>query len=283
MASVPCIQITAQSASCAPRTKTTMRKLLNYLIGVALLTLAFAAPSFAQQYTLTQTTLAADVSNSSTTVQLASVTNVTGVITSNNTDLYIDRELMQVVAVNGKVVSVLRGVSGTQAAAHRASNMVLAGAPAAFVNFDPEGSCSTTAPKSPTENVPAQPTINTRTGNQWLCSSLTSTWVPGFGNPGTSGTPIANTALVADAAGLITPSGPQFEVGAGTNAVTGFNIPVGCNATVRGGCEFTVIPTSAWTWTTANNIATSGTAVANLAITFRWDATSSKFIVQQSK
>jgi hypothetical protein len=103
--------------------------------------------------------------------------------------------------------------------------------------------------------------------------------VPGFNN----GAQAANTALVADAAGTVTPSGPLFELGGATNAVTGFVIPIGCNATAVGGCQFTVIPTTAWTWTTAVNIATSGTAVANLAITFRWDAHTSKFIVQQSK
>jgi hypothetical protein len=262
-----------------------MKTLLKYLASSALLILLFAAPSFAQQYTLTQTTLSADLPPNVTSFGLASVTNVTGVVTSNNTDLYIDRELMQVVSVNttAKTVTVLRGVSGTQAAEHRSGQMVLSGAPAAFINYDPEGGCSTTAPKSPPENVPAQPTINTRTGNQWLCSSLTKTWVPGFGNPGVSGTPIANTALVADAAGVVLPSGPQFEMGGATNAVTGFTIPVGCNATAVGGCQFTVIPTTAWTWTTAGNIATVGTAVADLAITFRWDATTSKFIVQQSK
>lgn len=237
----------------------------------------------AQQFTLTQTSLSAKITNTATTIPLASLTNITGFNTGNTTDLYIDRELMQVVSVNttAKTAAVLRGVSGTQAAAHAASNMVLAGNPNAFINFDPSGTCSLTAPQGPTEAVPAQPTINTRTGAQWLCSTVTSTWVPGFSN-GAALQPLTVTTAVASVAGTTTPSGPLFHI-TGTNAITAWGIPVGCNATVRGGCQFTVIPDAAFTTTATNNIATAITAVINLPIIFTWDATNSKFVSVQSK
>lgn len=247
--------------------------------------------AFGQQFTLTQTTASAKIDYNTTSFSLASVTGITGFSTGNTIDLYIDRELMQVVSVNtaAKSVSVLRGMSGTQAAAHASGVMVLSGNPNAFIAYDPEGVCSITNPRNAAEAVPAQPTINIKNGNQWLCSAAisttvggTGTWVPGFGNPGNSGTPVTITKLVASTAGLITPSGPLFHVN-GTSAITGFNIPTGCNATTVGGCSFTIIPDAAFTWTTANNIAVAGTAVANLLITFTWDPANSKFVQMQSK
>ena len=267
-----------------------MRSLKLFVLAIVLV-LASALGVNAQQFTLTQTTLNSDVTASQTTFQLGSVTGIlgqgpgaTGGSTGNTgsggtgTGVYIDTEYASVVSVNttAKTVSVLRGMDGTKATGHKASTMVLFGNPNAFLTFNPSGTCAVA-------NVPAQPTINVNTGLQWLCSSITLTWVPGFGNPGTSAQPISNTTLVADAASAVLPSGPQFEMGGGTNAVTGFTIPVGCNATVRGGCQFTVFPTTAFTWTTAGNIAVAGTAVAFLSITFRWDATTSKWQVQQSK
>ena len=223
--------------------------------------------------TLNQTTLSAKIGAGDNYLSVASATGITTSQNTTATLLYIDRELMTVLNVSGTYIHVARGAAGTQAGQHASGTMVLAGAPAYFFDHDPQGYCS---------NTISTPYINYATGNQWLCSTVTTTWVPGFGNPGASGTPIALTTLVADAASEVTPSGPLFEMGGGTNAVTGFNIPVGCNATAVGGCQFTVIPTSAWTWTTANNIAVSGTAVAHKAITFIWDAHVSKWEVLQS-
>lgn len=247
-----------------------MRKQLFAVLALFALLLV---PSFAlaQQNTLTQTTLSAAITVSQNTFALASATNVTVGATSYNTDLYIDRELMVVTAVSGTVVTVLRGQGGTQAAAHSASNMVLVGRPSWFVAFDPQGTCVLA-------NVVATPIVNYKTGAQWLCSSVSLTFVPGFG--GSAGAVAANysvTAPVASAAGQVTPSGPLFHI-TGALAITGFLIPVGCNATVRGGCTFTVIPDGTFTWTTANNIALAGTAVVNKALTFTWDATNSKWV-----
>ena len=236
----------------------------------------------AQQYTLTQTTLSSDVTSGGGTggqsniISLASVTNIVGQSSGpgTGTAIYIDRELMSVISVNtsAKSVNVLRGINGTLATAHKASTMVLYGNPNAFVNFDQAGSCVVA-------QVPAQPSINVFTGNQWLCSSVTLTWVPGFGNHDRD--TVVSTA-VASVAGATLPSGPLFHI-TGTNAITSWTIPVGCNATVRGGCTFTVIPDAAFTLVAGNNIATSVTAVANLPIIFTWDATNSKFVSLQSK
>lgn len=249
----------------------------------------FSLPSLAfGQTALTTTTLSNNMSAAALTIQLASVTGISGfgpgitnptggtaAGTGNITDIYIDRELMQVVSVNttAKVVSVLRGQGGSQASAHASGDMVIIGPPGSFYNYDPEGLCIGTG------STPAQytPWVNQRTSAQWLCSSVTNTWVPGWQNPGISGSPIAVTAAVASAAGQVTPSGPLFHI-TGALAITGFLIPVGCNATAVGGCSFTVIPDGTFTWTTANNIALAGTAVVNKALTFTWDAKNSKWV-----
>jgi hypothetical protein len=266
-----------------------------------ILTLLFGAAIGAHaQAVLTQTTLANAVSGPagysgtsptvSTYVCLASVSGISAPTLPGTpvSVIYVGREAMGVFAVNAtsNCVTVNRGYLGTQASPHPSGDMVLVApayqttlaqggnpVPSGLFNFDPpqNGTCTPGA-------VPT-PWVNVLTGAQWLCSTITNTFVPGFNNPLQK----ENTALVADAAGAVLPSGPLFEMGGGTNAVTGFTIPVGCDATAVGGCQFTVIPTTAWTWTTAGNIATAGTAVAKLAITFRWDATASKFIVQQSK
>jgi hypothetical protein len=254
--------------------------------------LAFSGVSHAQAV-LTQTTLSSAVggggqgtgysginSSAQSFVVLASTTNVTAA--TNGTPsvfLYIDTELMGVTTVNTTtgVVGVERGVGGTKETAHASGDMVLigtAGTTSQFAAADPDGACLSTA-------IISTPYINVLNGNQWLCSSITGTWVPGFRN--NSGKPKANTTLVADAAGVVLPSGPLFELGGATNAITGFTIPVGCDATPEGGCQFTVFPTTAWTWTTAGNINVAGTAVAFHAIIFTWDATTSKFEPLQGK
>ena len=265
---------------------------------LALAVLSLPALSLGQT-ALTQTTISANVSQGATSFALASVTGITGVGAINNavggttggnantTDLYIDRELLQVVSVNttAKTVTVLRGQGGSQAAPHASGAMVLAGPPAAFLNYDPEGYCggATGTGFSPSNPPQYTPWVNQRTGAQWLCSSITHSWVPGFGNPGGSGNPISVTTAVASVAGSTLPSGPLFHV-TGTNAITGWTIPVGCAATTTGGCSFTVIPDAVFTWTAAGNIAVAssalpgGAVVANHPIIFFWDAKNSKWL-----
>jgi hypothetical protein len=137
-------------------------------------------------------------------------------------------------------------------------------------------SCAPGTTSAVTTLPPTYPLLNVLTGEQFLCSTITNTWVPGFSN---AWLPVAGgpTTAVASAAGAILPSGPLFHV-TGTAAVTGFTIPVGCAATAVGTCSFTIIPDGAFTWTTAGNIALAGTAVVNKALTFLWDAKNSKWV-----
>lgn len=247
---------------------------------------------------LTQTTTVAIISAGQNCFTLTSVAGISGfgpginnpvagtsAGTGNITDIYIDRELMQVVSTNtaAKVVCTLRGQGSSQASPHQAGTMVLIGPPGAFFNYDPEGYCGGPVggvnfgggPSNPPQFTPW---VNQRTGSQWLCSTISSTWVPGFINPLAGDFP-GQTTTVPAAAGVVVPSGPLFII-SGAGAITGFTVPVGCNANAVGACSFTVIAAagSTWTWTAAGNIMTAGTGTAGHMFTFTWSASLSKFV-----
>jgi len=250
-----------------------MKKLFIRLGMVLLL----AASGLAQtaQNTLVNTTLGAAITTTtSTLVVVASATGITAPASgATSTIIYVDKEAMFVNAVNGTTLTVMRGYSGTAATPHVNGSRILAGRPTWFANVDPAGGCTNA-------NVIATPLVNINNGNQWLCSTVTGMWVPGFGN---YDKPLGVTTAVASVAGTTTPSGPLFHI-TGTNTITAWGIPPGCNAaTGAGACVFIVIPDAAFLTTATNNIATAVTAVANLAQIWTWDATNSKFVVLQSK
>jgi hypothetical protein len=273
-----------------------IKKLLK-AVSILALALCFTDAAFAQ-VALTQTTLASQVNGpalyagTTTTIDqnivLASVAGISAPVLPGTpvSVIYIGREAIGVFTVNTstKIVGGFRGYLGTQAAPHASGDMVLIaqqystnsqyGANPIPSGFFPQdaplfGGCTAA-------NTPTTPWVNILTAAQWLCSGVTNTWVPGFGNPLV---PIlaAPTAAVASVAGATLPSGPLFHV-TGTNAITSWTIPIGCNATAVGGCSFTVIPDAVFTWTAAGNIALAGTAVVNKALTFTWDAKNSKWV-----
>jgi hypothetical protein len=202
--------------------------------------------------------------------------------------VYAGREALGVLTVNTSIKSVcgFRGYLGTTAMPHQSGDMVLIaqqystnqqyGANPVPSGFFPQdapwgGSCIPA-------NTPTTPWVNVLTAAQWLCSSITSTWVPGFNNPLVPGY-AGQTATVPAAAGTVTPSGPLFVI-SGAGAITGFTVPIGCNATAVGQCSFTVISAagSTWTWTAAGNIMTAGTGTAGHTFVFTWSASLSKFV-----
>lgn len=261
------------------------RKLASLLVLLA----GLAGLSFGQT-ALTMTTLsgAQSAPTLSTTVTLAACTGITaptlpGTPTSV---IYVGGEAEGVLSWNGTSCSgsVFRGYLGTKASGHPTGDMVLIAnvynttvalganpTPSGFFDRDPSFNGACTA-----ANTSATPYLNVLTGAQWLCSTVTGTWVPGFNNPANASS-AEPTAAVASVAGATLPSGPLFHV-TGTNAIVTWTQPVGCNATASGGCSFTVIPDAVFTWTSAGNIALAGTAVVNKALTFTWDAKNSKWI-----
>lgn len=83
---------------------------------------------------------------------------------------------------------------------------------------------------------------------------------------------------VASVAGVITLP-YRYQRVTGALAITGINAPDG--STLPGGSNFqgtiTVIPTGAFTWTTATNIAVAGTAVVNRALDFIYNPITGKW------
>lgn len=268
-------------------------------IASTLVLLAGLAGLVSAQTALTQTTLSGAVSGpalysgtSPTISQFITLASCTGIAApilpgTPSSIVYVGREAMGVFSINSSCTAqVNRGYLGTQAAPHPSGDMVLYGPNYAATvalggNLVPNGLFQQDPPVGGTctaANTPTTPWINVLTGVQWLCSSITGTWVAGFQNP-LSGDFSGQTATVAAAAGAILPSGPLFVV-SGAGAITGFTVPVGCNATAVGACTFTIISAAGatWTWTAAGNIMTAGTGTAGHSFTFTWSASLQKFV-----
>lgn len=179
-------------------------------------------------------------------------------------------EIMQVkTAVAVGRYTVTRGLAGTKQVGHVTGAMVLVGPPNAFLGANPSGACGTTSVNGAVGQQIANLSVNLGTGAEWICSTVTGTWVPGWNNPAQD--VAAASQAVASAAGLVTPSGPLFHI-TGALAITGFNLPLGFN-----GGNFTVIPDGAFTTTNANNIAIASTGVVSKALSYQYDFASTKF------
>ncbi len=240
---------------------------MKNLIRVSLLAALAALAAFGQANTLGKTTLSGAITSSANTLVVASATGiaVTGP-TTNGAVLYIQDigqtkgELAFVTSVSSTTIGVRRGMNGTKAVAHASGAMVLVGAPGLFYSTDPQGSCTAAS-------TLVTPYVNVLTGVQHVCSTITLTWVPGWGNPN----PPQATILVASAAGATAVNSPLQHIN-GTNAITAFTMSAGWN-----GQGFCIIPDAAFTTTATSNIAKASTAVANKTLCFAWDATNSLF------
>jgi hypothetical protein len=226
--------------------------------------LSLLAVSAFGQTALTSTTVTNAITVNQQTFAVASSSAMTAGITK----LYIiDKggqgrgELVTVTAVNSSTsITVSRG-SQFRAPHVALSVAVIIPSAQAIQNYDPVGSCVAA-------NTLYTPWINQANGKQWLCSTLTLAWVPGFNN---SDEPKNVTADVASAAGLVTVTSPLFFV-TGTQAITGWTLP----ATFVGG-SFCTIPEGAFTTTTATNIAIASTATAGKLLCFTWDTATTKW------
>ena len=242
-----------------------MKTILSLFCALAI----FATGAFSQVNTLTSTTTSAAILATDSTVTLTSTTGVTvSAAGVQGSQLYVVSpgnvrgETMQVKSLSGSVVTVIRARSGIRSGFPSGAT-VLIGSPNWFYAYDPAGSCVTAS-------LYVSPWVNTLTGSTWLCSSITTTWVPGFANA--TGEAQQVTAAVASVAGATAVNGPLQHI-TGTNAITSFTMGIGWS-----GQAFTVIPDGAFTTTATNNIGKASTAVVNRPLTFTWDATNSVFV-----
>ena len=217
---------------------------------------------------LQQTTLSAALTSTATTFSVASATYLSAPTNNLYQKIYVidpgstKGELMTVTALSGTTVTVSRldefkgpHLSGAIVIINPIDTSISDG----FLGKDPDP-------------VPALApvmtwVVNVTNGNQWLYSSVTKSWVPGFNN---ASAPVSVTAAVAATAAVLpAPSGPLFHVTAsGTPAVTGITMPNGFTSG-----SITLIPDNAFTWTTGDgSIGVGGTAVVAKALTFIYDA-----------
>jgi hypothetical protein len=237
-----------------------MNKFLRSLLFSLAVLFSFAHAD--AQTALTQTTLSAAIT--STVTRQFSVASTTGMV-AGTTLLYVDQESMPVEQVlNANTVVVQRGGNGTRASAHVTGAGVLYGPAIAFVTKDPQGSCA-----NGTGVFQYTPVVNLTNGLQWLCG-INGQVGAGWGN---NTVPPNSTAVVASAAGVNTPTGPLFHI-SGTNAITGWGIPVGFNPTA--GQTFCVIPDGVFTDTTAGNIALVSTVLVSKTLCFTYDPHAAK-------
>ena len=283
------------------------------IFAVLMLLAAFAFATPAQQNFLGQTTLSAAVPGqylgpgstghvpAPTLITVASATGIVGLqpnlsVTANvvnaSTNLYIDREQMRVIAVNGTALTVVRGVNGTVATPHSNGAMVLFGNARFFYVMDPgsiatPGSAGSTVSNVPCilANVVVSPWVNIRTGAQWYCNPNSLVWTPGFNNPAL---PLgASNATVASVAGATNVGGPVFKV-SGTNAITSWTFTGNQNIGIAGAAtansqtaQFCIIPTGLFTTTATNNIGVAYTAVVGQMSCWQWNGPDAKWYVIQ--
>jgi hypothetical protein len=183
----------------------------------SLFVLLIASLSFGQTI-LTNTTLGAAVSSSSTlTVVVASATGITAPSTTDYTKatyVYVDRELLDVRAVNGTTLTVVRGANGTAASTH-ASGAVAFVIPAYKATYVGGGGPSPAAPAGSCtrSNELILPRIQFATGRisdclggQWVTGDATQTTraTVVIQNPPTGGTLYTALETAGTAAGAST-------------------------------------------------------------------------------
>ena len=198
---------------------------MKIIRNTTLLFLVSAFLAFGQANVLTQTTLAAAMTASARDITLTSSTGVSvpGIGTVGTQLFVVDSgqvegEVMTVLALTPPNTTGTYRVQRTtsKVVAHAAGAMVLLGAPNLFYKGNPTGTCTSTS-------ILVTPWVNTNSGLQWLCSSITGTWVPGFGN---TSAPAQATTAVSSATAAMVPSGPLFHI-SGSSAMTSITVPVG--------------------------------------------------------
>lgn len=245
-----------------------MKTIQKFLILAALI----AFPALAQTNSIVATTTGAAMTAAQTYVTVASTTGINAPTASvPASQLYIvdpGQKQGELVVVTGAASGLnvpIRRSGGNNAKAHVSGAMVLiATKPNWFYSVNPWGACTTAS-------TDVTPWVNTATGDQWLCSSKTLSWVPSWGTANSETAQILTATATASVAGATAIAGPLVEI-SGTEAITSFTMSTGWN-----GQGFCVYPTAAFTTVAGNNIAEASTADANQILCFVYNANAAKF------
>ncbi len=137
-----------------------MKKIRELLVA---LFLVLGVVSLARsQTTTTSTTLSAAVTQSETTLSVASATG----FTANTTGMFVDNEYMNVLRVSGTTITVARGMNGTRAQAHTSGELVYVGplGDGPYIAFQKSGACTSASQLY-------LPQIHIATGDIYRCTN----------------------------------------------------------------------------------------------------------------
>lgn len=155
---------------------------------IAAFVVAGACAYFVSAQTVaTTTTLSADLTAGATQL---SVTSASG-FTVNNF-LWVDHELMQIRAVSGTAITVLRGQNGTRQMAHDNAERVVTGAANHFNAVDPNFGADCTRGSGEAGFLPW---VNIRTGVIWTCGGSGQNGVSGLAWAATNVQPITFNSI----------------------------------------------------------------------------------------
>jgi len=236
----------------------------SFRFGAALLLCAFllCAPPAHGQNVLNSTTLAAALSNNTSTVSLTSATGVTapGPNGTSLIVLVVEREVMLVQTISGTVANVARGQYGTDRVAHVSGATVWVAPDKALARGAiPSGSCTRTSlPYVPIVYVAPTVINGGITGATFDCLG---------GQIVRTNAPSTYMGSTVASATSITPTGTFFIMSGTVNPVTTIVVPAGW---APGNCLH-IEPSGLWTTTTAANIGLGTTAVVGKILDECWD------------
>ena len=251
-----------------------MKNLMKLFILSALVSATMFAQTIASTTTLGAAITTTSQGNPYTTITLSSTSGMLAAGTQNqyNTVLYIDQELLGVISLpTSTTATVKRGLGlgiGSKPTTH---------ANGATVFYFNTANTTTTQPTYAASYI----TTNGGPENWGSCTSSAQIALPRINSFwGTKSDCIGGQWVRTDApeypslatgvtvpAGVLTATGTIMITDTGTNAMTGITVP---NGWAPGMC-LTFVPGGAFTWTTATNIAASGTAVVNKTLLACWD------------
>jgi hypothetical protein len=151
----------------------------SFKVAALVAVLALWAGTVAAQTTLTNTTLAAAITNASDQVMtITSATGWTASTSAGQTFALIDREVVGVRSLSSTQVGIIRGLFSTRATGHASGAKVwfIPIGSVALSSSDRAGACSTAGNADLSQSGSVVPVLNPSTGNAFYC--LGSVWVP---------------------------------------------------------------------------------------------------------